>query len=104
MYRIKRFLTNFFAKKYNSVEEFEKTEVKEDIIAKEVSEINFFEQMRVFSKKEKIKKEILDVIDKQPELIENLSAEKLKQLISLYDKDIEEKERKIERLKRELDK
>jgi len=97
--KIKRFFANIFRKNNKVLEQNEiKKEQKTELNKTE----NKFQDMKKLSKKAELKKEILDMIEKQPDLIESLSIEKLKELNCMYDAIIEENERKIKKIKREL--
>lgn len=101
IYKMKHFFMSFFNKKDKLVK-VEKLEIEKKIAKNNLDEKNIFEQMSLASKKEKTKQEILDLIDSKPEFIHTLPYSKLKELISLYDKDIEERELRIKKLKRKL--
>lgn len=97
--KIKMFFSNLFQKKPiidKSIKEIK--ENKLDINSKETE----FNKMKVSSNKVMIKEEILTLIEKNPELIDTLSIEKLKELDSMYDEIIEKNDRKIRKLKREI--
>ena len=92
------FFSNIFKKKsvINELSEDIK-ENKVEINSKE----NEFDKMKLSSSKVKVKDDILTLIDNNPELINTLSIDKLKELDSMYDEIIEENDRKIKKLKRE---
>ena len=96
-FKIKNFFSNIFRKNYDVVEEHE-------IIKGNKIEINNIEsefaKMKRASNKAKIKEDIFTLIEKQPELIETLSIDKLKVLSDICNKIIEENDRKIKQLKR----
>ncbi len=94
--KIKMFFSNFIKKK-PAIEEPIK-ENKVEISSKETE----FDKMKVASNKVKIKEDILTLIERYPELIDSLSIDKLKELDSMYDEIIEENDRKIKKLKREI--
>ena len=101
--KIKKFLLNIFNKKRIMVCGTGKDEIKENFLSVEPEE-NYFEKMKKESKKENIKQEILDMIDKKPELIRTLTTAQLRELNNIYDKLLEESERKIKQLRREIEK
>lgn len=98
-YRIKRFFSNIFSR--NKINE-SKSEmvVKTKTIAQ--NNIDEFAKMKAESRKVKLKEEIIEMIDKNPKLIDTLSATKLKELNNMYDKIIEENERIIKGLQRKI--
>jgi len=94
--RIKKFFSGLLKKDSIVIEKYE--EEKVEVVHKE----DEFEKMRVASNKVKIKDDILSMIEKNPELIETLSIDKLIELDHMYDQIIEANDRKIKRLKREI--
>jgi hypothetical protein len=97
--KIKMFFSNIFNKKTIINETSE--EVKHNKVEINSKE-NEFDKMKTSSNKVKIKEDILTLIDNNPELINTLSIEKLEELDSMYDEIIEENDRKINKLKREI--
>lgn len=59
-------------------------------------------QMKQEVKTIKLQEDIVDIIDKHPEFIENLTVSQLKELNKIYDKLIIEEKRKNIKLKRKL--
>ena len=97
--KIKIFFSNILKKNsiiFETIEEDEHNKV--GINSKETE----FDKIKVASNKVKIKDDILTLIENNPELINTLSIDKLKQLDSMYDEIIEENDRKINKLKREI--
>ena len=99
-YRIKQFFIKNKKIKVN-VEEtsVEEQVTKEEKIDKPLSDI---EKMRMQGKKARLKEEIIEIVDKNPELIRSLSDENLDELNKMYDEIIEENDRKIKDLERTL--
>lgn len=93
--KIKRFFSNFFKKK--SIEE--KKESRDKVDGNSINEI---EKMKEESKKAQLKEDILEMTKNNPKLIETLSTAQLKELNNMYDKVIEENNRKIDKLKSSL--
>lgn len=93
--KIKRFFSKFFNKK--SAEE--NKEVIKESNDKIVENINDIEKMKEESKKAQLKEDILEMTKNNPKLIETLTTTQLKELNNMYDKMIEENNRKIEKLK-----
>lgn len=91
--KIKNFISNIFNTK-NKSKEPEKVEIRENVIKKQSEKPDTLTEMKIMSKKGKLKDEILSMIDENPKLIESLSTTRLKELISMYDKEIEEIEEK----------
>jgi len=58
--------------------------------------------MKEASKKNHLREEIFSIVDNKPELLETLSVEQLEEVNSMYDKIIEENNKKINKLKRKL--
>lgn len=94
--KVKRFFNNIFCRK--SSDKKIDQELKVEVKIKE----NEFNKMKEISNKSKLKEEILDIIEKKPELIETLSVERLRELDRMYDEIILENDRKINKLKREI--
>ena len=103
IFKIKNFILNFFNAK-DRAKEPEKVEIRENVIKKQREKADTITEMKIMSKKVKLKDEILNMIDENPKLIESLPTTRLKELISMYDKEIEEKEMKIQQLQRTLHK
>lgn len=97
--KIKMFFSSIFKKNTSVNEPIE--EIKENKVEISSKE-NEFDKMKVASSKVKIKDDILTLIDTNPELINTLSIDKLKELDSMYDEIIAENDRKINKLKREI--
>ncbi|MBQ2890932.1 MAG: hypothetical protein IJE44_04740 [Clostridia bacterium] len=97
--KIKRFFANIF-KKNNAIIEKKVDSKKENVELK--SKENEFEKMKKSSNKVEIKEDILSLIEKKPDLIDTLPLERLKELDNMYDEIIEENERKIKNLRREI--
>lgn len=97
--KIRKFFSNVFKKKSVTTEQLEVIKEKEVEINTNESD---FAKMKVASNRVRIKEDILTLVEKNPELIENLSIEKLKELDKMYDEIIEKNDRKIKQLKREI--
>ena len=98
-YRAKRFFSNIFSRKKINEPKLEMGG-KTKVIAR--NNIDEFAKMKEESRKVKLKEEIIEMIDKNPKLIDTLSATKLKELNNMYDKIIEENERIIKGLQRKI--
>lgn len=97
--KIKNFFYRLF-KKDVIVEECN-IDIKENKIETNIQESEI-ENMKKISNKEKAKDEIVDLIEKNPEVLKTLSLEQLKKIDSIYDEIIKENDRKINKLKREI--
>ena len=97
--KIKMFFSNIFKKNTIINEPIE--EIKENKVEISSKE-NEFDKMKVASSKVKIKDDILTLIDNNPELINTLSIDELRELDSMHDEIIKENDRKINKLKREI--
>ena len=100
IFKIKRFFSNLFGKKNIQKEEINPIvkEEKKEIHIKE----NSIEKMKQESNRVHLEEDILKIVEKNPELIENLTISQLEKLNDMYDKTIEENDRKIQRLKSKL--
>lgn len=97
IYKLKRAFQKLFDKKNRVIEV-----KKEEVVKNEKTQTDVFEQMRHESKKVKLENDILAIIDNNPELINTLSFERLEVVSKMYDKIIEDNNRKINKLKRSL--
>jgi len=97
--KIKIFFISIFKK--NTIVNEQIEEIKENKVEISSKETEF-DKMKVASSKVKVKDDILTLIDNNPELINTLSIDKLKELDSMYDEIIAENDRKINKLKREI--
>ena len=96
--KIKILFTNVF--RNNKVTAEDKT-VQDNGV--EIKSVEFeFPKTKTLSNKARVKKDILGLIEKDPELINTLSLERLRELNSMYDEIIEENNRKINKLKRKI--
>lgn len=77
----------------------EKEKPKEEAVDKPLTDI---EKMKIQGKRVRLKEEIIEIVDKNPELIKSLSDENLDELNKMYDEIIEENDRKIKDLERTL--
>ncbi len=95
--RIRRFFSSAFGKKQVVTQEntMEKT-VREPVTNKE----NVFETMKKGSQQVAIKEDILAMVDKNPQLINTLSLENLKQLDKMYDDIIAKNNLEIRKLEK----
>lgn len=66
-------------------------------------DLNTIETLKKESKEKQAKEDIVSKIEKNPELIGNLSLERLQQLNSIYDEKIKENNEIIERLTNKLE-
>ena len=100
LFRVKRFFNKLFGKK-----SFEKEKV-EPIVKEEKKEVpikeNSIEKMKKESKKAHLEDDILNMIEKNPELIDNLTIPQLEKLNEMYDKVIDENDREIQSLRSKL--
>lgn len=94
--KIKRFFAGFFNKKNVK----ENKDIIKESNDKIVENINDIEKMKEESKKAQLKEDILEMTKNNPKLIETLTTTQLKELNNMYDKMIEENNRKIEKLKK----
>ena len=69
---------------------------------KNVFQDNSIEEMRKLSEDVKLEEDILELIEKKPELIDTLSFERLIELNDLYDKKIEETEKEVAKLEQKM--
>jgi len=100
MFKVKRFFSNLFGKKNIQKEEINPIEKEEK---KEVHiEENSIEKMKKASKRVDLEEDIIKIVEKNPDLIDNLTILQLEKLNEMYDKIIEENDRKIQRLKSKL--
>lgn len=95
--KIKNRCLKIFFKKQNATED----NIEYATLYSLPKEDNFF-QMKQEIKTIKLREEIIDIIDKNPEFIENLTVTQLKELNKIYDRLIEEEKRKNIKLKRKL--
>lgn len=97
--RLKRFFSNIFHKK-------EMNDKLAEAIKENKKEVSFekidFDKMKEMSNKANLKDDILTLVEKNPKLIETLSVKQLKALEHMYDDIIENNNRKIKKLKREI--
>lgn len=91
-YKLKKFLMSILKpqKKLNEGKKQESTIVKVD---------NYIDSLQKNTKNNLYKKEILEEIDKNPNLINSLSYTRLKQLNQIYEERINELEIKLKMLK-----
>lgn len=90
---IRRFFSSIFRKKAVEEDKEVKTAVK-SLRPKE----NSIESMKELSNKAKLKEDIMEIVEKNPELLRKLSIEKLEELDKMYDKVIAENDMKIKQL------
>ena len=97
---IKKFFNNIFGKKQKML-----TQANSEIQENTTPVKSNLEVMRENAYKENKVKEIIDITEKNPELLENLSIKQLKVIDGYYDKSLEEINQKLikfrEQLKRE---
>lgn len=100
MFKVKRFFKNLFGKKNIQKEEINSIakEEKREICLKE----NSIEKMKKVSKRAHLEEDILKTVEKNPDLIGNLTIPQLVKLNQMYDKIIEENNRKIQSLRSKL--
>ncbi|HBC84962.1 MAG TPA: hypothetical protein DCZ30_06110 [Clostridiales bacterium] len=96
---IKNFFTSIFKKKNLMLEE-PKAENK----IKNSSELNNIEKLRKESENRQKVKEIIDITENNPELLENLSIKQLQVIDSYYDESLEEINKKIADFRAKLNK
>ena len=103
-HKLKTFFANLFGKKTKSemVEQIEKEEKIEEVKKEEMSQKDIFSQMKEESKKTNLKEDIFNMVNNNPELLNTLTLEQLEEIDKMYDQKIEEKEKKINKLKRVL--
>ena len=89
--KLKSFFSKFF---HNEM-------ISEDakIIEKEKNSNNSIEEMRKNSEYNKLKEDIIKLVERNPHVIENLSEERLDELDKMCDEKIKENSKKIEELK-----
>ena len=97
--KIKRFFSSFFKKKNIEENKEVQKENNDKIMDNSINEIK---KMKEESKKAQLKEDILEMTKNNPKLIETLSTAQLKELNNMYDKVIEENNRKIDKLKSSL--
>lgn len=97
--KFKKFFINIFNKNSSVIES---NEVIKEVTPQVVTKENEFSKMKMASNKVKLKEDILTMIEKNPQLLETLSIDKLKELDRMYDEIIEKNDRKIKQLKREI--
>ena len=100
IFKVKRFFSNLFGKKNIQKEEINPIvkEEKKEVYIKE----NSIEKMKKESKRAHLEEDILKTVEKNPDLIDNLTIPQLEKLNEMYDKIIEENDIKIQRLKSKL--
>lgn len=86
---IKKFFANIFKKKNLMLEEPKEKNIKNS------SEISNIEKLRKESKNRQKVKEIIDITEKNPDLLENLSIKQLRVIDNYYDESLEEINKKI---------
>lgn len=94
---IKNFFNNIFGKKQKML-----PESNSEIIEKSVQTKSDIDVMRENAYKENKVKEIVDITEKNPELLENLSIKQLKVIDDYYDKSLEEINQKLAKFKEQL--
>ena len=97
--KFKTFFGNIFIKNSSVIKH---NEVIKEVTPQVGTKENEFTKMKIASNKVKLKEDILGMIEKNPQLLETLSVDKLKELDRMYDEIIERNDRKIKQLKREL--
>lgn len=97
--KIKRFFTGLFKKNVIASKSEEVIQNKKIEVKQTETEFN---KMKGLGNKTRLKEDILTLIESNPDAIKNLSIENLKKLDSMYDEIIEENNRKIKKLKREI--
>lgn len=96
---IKEFLASIFKKKNLMLEE-PKTEEE----TKNTSELTNIEKLRKESENRQKVKEIIDITEDNPELLENLSIKQLRVIYNYYDESLEEINKKIADFRAKLNK
>lgn len=96
---IKEFLVSIFKKK-NLMLEQPKTEEKTE----KSSELTNIEKLRKESENRQKVKEIIDITENNPKLLENLSIKQLRVIDSYYDESLEEINKKIADFRAKLNK
>ena len=104
IHRIKKFFVNLFSKKTKEeiVEKIEKEEKVENVVKEEKIQNDIFSQMKEGSKKANLKEDIFNMVNSNPDVLSTLTLEQLEEIDKMYDQKIEEKEKKINKLKRAL--
>jgi len=97
--KIKKFFSKILKKEPPIVNQVEVIKCNKIEVGTKVDE---FDKMKKASKKAKIKEDILMLIEGNPQLLDTLSIDKLKELDQMYDEVIEKNDRKIKQLQREL--
>lgn len=86
---IKNFFANIFRKKNLMLEEPKERDVNNSF------KISNIEKLRKESKSRQKVKEIIDITEKKPDLLENLSIKQLRVIDNYYDESLEEINKKI---------
>lgn len=77
-------------------------EILENKTIPNTSQINVFDKMKKEGRRVHLQEEIIELVEKNPGLLENLSMVQLEKIDELCDKIIEENNKKINGLKRAL--
>ena len=102
--KIKTFFRNIFAKK--QVENIQEEKVEEQPVVEEVDnkKVQFQESIKAETNneyaKEMKREEILDKIENNPDILNNLSIEKLEKIEELLEESIKQQEDKLAKLKK----
>ncbi len=86
---IKNFLANIFKKKNLMLEEPKEKNIKNS------SEISNIEKLRKENENRQKIKEIIDITEKNPDVLDNLSIKQLRVIDNYYDESLEEINKKI---------
>lgn len=98
--KLKRFWTGLFYKKQEGLI-VKDLKVHNNIKRDNSFKINLLEpEINRIAKEKEIKGNIIDMVEKNPELLQSMSIENLKKLVKVYEDAIKEKEEKIEKLKK----
>lgn len=97
--KIKSFLNKIFSNKTAMLNEGQKNVVNNSVDTK----INVVEEIKRENKKEQTVKEIIDITEKNPYLLENLSLEKLDVIDNYYKDENKKLESEIKLMNRKID-
>lgn len=86
---IKKFLVNIFKKKKLMIEEPKEKNIKNS------SDISNIEKLRKENENRQKIKEIIDITEKNPDVLDNLSIKQLRVIDNYYDESLEEINKKI---------
>lgn len=92
--KMKNFFKKLFYKENNSIGQ--NAEVKKD---KEINQSNTILEMRKESQNLRLKDDILEIVEKNPDIIDSLSKENLERLDKLCDDEIIKLDKELEELK-----